>query len=55
MTYKAITRKEAERISRKLGLSISENDGRTYFLTNENESEVWEYDSKKKRDEAVTH
>ena len=53
MKYRAITRKEAERILRKNGYAISESDGRTFYLTNEDESEVWEYDSKKKRDEAV--
>lgn len=50
---KAITRKEAERICRKLGLAVTEGDGKTYFMTNDDESEVWEFDSKAKRDEAV--
>ena len=54
MKYKAITRKEAEKICRKNGVSISESDGRTFFLTNEDESEVWEFNSKAKRDAAVT-
>ena len=53
MKYMAITRNEALRISRRSGYSLSEDDGRTYYATNESHSEVWEYGSKKERDEAV--
>ena len=53
MKIKAITRKEAEQILRKNGLAMTEGDGRTFFATDENESEVWEFDSKAKRDKAV--
>ena len=53
MKYKAITRREAERISRKTGYALSAADGRTFYLTNEAETEVWEYDSKAARDKAV--
>lgn len=53
MKYMAITRNEALRIARRSGYSLSESDGRTYYATNESRSEVWEYGSKKERDEAV--
>lgn len=47
---KAITKKEAQKIANKIGVSISEDDGRTFFATNEAENEVYEFDSKAKRD-----
>lgn len=47
---KKITAKEAERLSKKLGLSYGA-DARTFYATNEDETEVWEFDSKKARDE----
>lgn len=50
---KAITRKQAQKIGERSGYPITENDGRTFYATDEKESEVWEYDSKKERDEAV--
>lgn len=53
MKLKAITRREAERILRESGLAVTDGDGRTYFATNEAETEVWEFDSKAKRDKAV--
>lgn len=49
---RAITAKQAIRIMKKLGLCYGE-DGRTFYATNADESEVWEYDTKKERDEAV--
>lgn len=53
MKLKAITRKEAYRIANKRGVTISEDDGRTYYATNEEETEVWEFDSKRDRDKAI--
>lgn len=47
---KAISRKEAEVIAKRIGIAISEDDGRTFFATNDAETEVYEYDSKAKRD-----
>lgn len=52
MKKKAITAKSAEKISRKLGLDYG-NDGRTFYATNEEESEIWEFDTKSERDEFV--
>ena len=49
---KAITAKEAYRLMDELGLCYGD-DGRTYYATNEEHSEVWEFDSKKERDEFV--
>jgi hypothetical protein len=34
-------------------LSISADDGRTFYATNETETEVWEFDSKRERDKAL--
>ena len=54
MKKKAITAKKAEKLSDELGLCFSGNlDGRTYYATNEEESEIWEFDSKKERDAFV--
>ena len=50
---KAITAREAKRIGEKTGFPPTEGDGRTYYATNEEETELWEYDSKKERDEHV--
>lgn len=44
-----VTAKHAEKIAKKLGLCFG-NDGRTFYATNETESELWEFDSKKDRD-----
>lgn len=52
MTIRAITAKQARRIMEKLGLCYGD-DGRTFYATNADESEVWEFDTKKERDEAV--
>lgn len=49
-----ITAKEAKRLTRKLGLCWGgEQDGKTFYATNEAQSEVWEYDTKAERDRAV--
>lgn len=53
MKLKAISRKQAEYILKKNGLAISDGDGRTFYATNEEETEVWEYSSKTKRDNDI--
>ena len=50
---KAISAREAKRIGEMTGFPISEGDGRTYYATDEYEDEVWEFDTKKERDEFV--
>jgi len=52
MKLHAITAKQAEKLTRKLGLCFGQ-DGRTYYATNEEETEIWEFDTKKARDAAV--
>ena len=48
----ALTAKEAYKLAQELGVSISD-DGKTFYTTNEKRSELWEYDTKKERDDAV--
>lgn len=48
----AITAKEAYKLAELLGLCISE-DGTTFYATNEERTELWEFDSKKERDLSV--
>ena len=51
---KAITVKKADEINRKNGMETWAEDGcRTFWATNENESETWAFDSKKERDQFV--
>lgn len=50
---KAITRKQAERIAERTGYPLTEGDGRTFYATEETETEVYEFYSKKARDKAV--
>lgn len=52
MAKKAITANQAYKLIAKLGLDFGD-DGRTFYATNEEESEVWEFDSKAERDEFV--
>jgi hypothetical protein len=52
MKLKKITAKEAEKIMAELGLCFGD-DGRTFYATNEEHTEVWEFDSKKERDAFV--
>lgn len=49
---KAITAKKAEQITRKLGRDIS-NDGITFYATNEEETEIYCFDSKSERNDFV--
>lgn len=46
---KPLTAKQAYKLMDKLGIGYGQ-DGRTYFATNEEETEVWEFDSKAQRD-----
>lgn len=49
MKVKKISAKEAKAITLKLGLCFG--DGQvTFYATDENESEVWEFDTKQERD-----
>ena len=51
---KAITARKAQEISNKTGMALcGEMDGRTFYATDENETEVWLFDSKKERDNFV--
>ena len=52
MEKKAITAKQAYKLMEKLGLCFGD-DGRTFYATDEEETEVWEFDSKRERDEFV--
>lgn len=54
MKLKAITAKEAKRINDKNGMGMPYGDGRTFYATDENETEVWEFDSNVERDEAIS-
>lgn len=50
----AITAKEAREINLRTGMETEENDGhRTFWVTNEERTATWLYDSKKERDEAI--
>ncbi len=49
---KKITAKEAYKLAEELGLSICD-DGRTFYATNEERTEIWEFDSKKERNKFV--
>ena len=52
MKMKVITAKYAYELTEKLGLCVGD-DGRTFYATNEDETEVWEFDTKKERDDFV--
>lgn len=47
-----ITAKEAYKLMDELGLGYG-MDGRTYYATNEEHTEVWEFDTKRERDEFI--
>lgn len=49
---KKISARQAEKIMKRLGLCFGD-DGKTFYATNEKESEIYEFDSKKERDEFV--
>ena len=46
-----LTAKEAKALTRKLGLCWGDEQ-RTYYATNEERTEIWEYTSKADRDKA---
>ena len=50
---KAITAKQAYKLMTELGLCFGD-DGRTFYATDEEETEVWEFDSKRERDELLS-
>lgn len=48
---KAITAKQARKINDRNGMETEENDGRkTYWATNESETETYSFESKAERD-----
>ena len=51
---RAVNRKEAEKIADKLGLMLTVGDGRTFYATNEDETEIWEFNSAKERAESIS-
>lgn len=51
--YKKITSKQAYKLAKKLGLEICE-DGRTFYATNEQETELWEFDTLRERNDFLT-
>lgn len=52
--FKAITSKKAQEITNKTGMALcGADDGRTFYATNEEESGVWLFDTKKERDAFV--
>lgn len=52
MKYIALTYKEAKKLTEELGLCWGD-DKRTFYATNEDRTEIWEYDSKAERDRAI--
>ena len=46
-----ISAKKAERLTKKLGLCWGD-DQRTFYATNEGETDIWEFDTKSERDRA---
>lgn len=51
---KAINAKKAQEITDKTGMALcGAEDGRTFYATNEEETEVWLFDTKKERDSFV--
>ena len=49
---KRLTATQAYKLAIKLGIDVS-NDGKTYYASNNDESEVYCFDSKRERDEFV--
>lgn len=49
--YKAITPKQARVINTRNGMDTCDDDGiKTFWATNESETETWMFESKKERD-----
>jgi hypothetical protein len=53
MKLKSITAKEAERLMNKLGLCVPDDYKKTFYATDIEETEVWDFDTKKERDDYV--
>ena len=51
MKLKKLTANDAERLTKKLGLCWGDEQ-RTFYATNEEETDVWEFDTKAERDRA---
>ena len=49
----SLTAKQAYKLAEELGVCIS-NDGTTFYATNEERTELWEFETKKERDAFVT-
>lgn len=47
MKMKSITAKEAEKLMIKLGLCIPDDHQKTFYATDIEETEVWDFDNKK--------
>lgn len=52
MKLKKITARQAEKITKKLGLCWGDEE-KTFYATNEDETEIFEFSSKRERDEAT--
>lgn len=53
MGYKKITSKEAEKLLKRLGLGYG-GDGTTFYAAADDETDVYEFDTKKERDDFVS-
>ena len=53
MKLKAISARKAKEITFKLGLCWTGDGVKTFYATNEEESEIWEFDTKVERDRAI--
>lgn len=54
MKVKAITAKQAKKLSLEIGVCFGgEMDGRTFYATNEEETELWEFDTRRERDSFI--
>lgn len=49
---KKLTAKEAHKLADRLMVDI-DDDGITFYATNDDESEIWSFDTKKERDKFV--
>lgn len=50
---KALKAREARTFGEEIGFPVTEGDGRTYYAADTEAGELWEFDSKKERDEFV--
>lgn len=47
-----LSAKEAHKLADKLGIDI-EDDGVTFYATDEDKTEIWAFDTKKERDQFI--